>query len=144
MHATLEGGNHGGQSLALVADVGAPPAPLLKHTDFPNINHWAEDHWDNQDKKGITDLHRKPSQLTAGKCGFVQKANGGDLNAAEWKALNSATHCLFNSFQPVPESWMADSTMKQRLAIYNELISLFPFLGLCNGYWKAEKYVINQ
>ncbi|PSR85710.1 hypothetical protein PHLCEN_2v5357 [Hermanssonia centrifuga] len=138
----LQSGGHGGQSLA--SDIGAPSAPLLDRLDYPDIDHWREDDWDNRNTKGVTYLHEKPSQSTAGKCSFVQKADGGGLDPAEWKALNSTTRGLFNGLQPVPDSWMADSTMKQRLAVYDELIFRFPFLGFCNGYWKAEKYVINQ
>ncbi|THH01871.1 hypothetical protein EW026_g930 [Hermanssonia centrifuga] len=112
---------------ALLSEVGFPDPALLSRADYPQITYWSEDDWSNHCTKGVT------------------KADGTQLGEAEWKTMRRMTRAVFTGLKkPAPESWIAHSSMKQRVAVYNELIYIFPYLGLCNGYWKVEKYCINQ
>ncbi len=138
----LQNGSQGGGSL--VADVGPPEPPVLNQADYPLVTYWLEDEWAKQRSKGITPVHGQSTHSTAAKCAYIQKSDGTSLDEVEWKRLNSVTRALFNGLDPVPESWLAHSSLTQRVTVYHTLIFSFPCLGLGNGYWKAEKYCVNQ
>ncbi|PSR73896.1 hypothetical protein PHLCEN_2v10254 [Hermanssonia centrifuga] len=116
----------------------------LQRQDFPNITYWTEDEWNTRQGKGVTLLCGKSDYSTSAKCNFIQTADGKSPTEAEWKGMHNAARAAFNGLESAPDSWMANSSTKQRLAVYDTLIGSFPFLGYCNGYWKVEKYVVNQ
>ncbi len=138
----LQNGSQGGGTL--VADVGPPEPPVLNQADYPLVTYWLEDEWAKQRSKGMTLVHGQSTHSTAAKCAYIQKSDGTSLDEADWKRLNSVTRALFNGLNPVPESWLAHSSLTQRVTVYHTLIFTFPCLGFGNGYWKAEKYCVNQ
>ncbi|PSR92128.1 hypothetical protein PHLCEN_2v4773 [Hermanssonia centrifuga] len=133
-----------GGTLALASQAGFPAPPLLDRINYPDVTYWESEDWRKHGTKGVTQLRGKVDRSTAAKCAFIQKADGAELSEEEWKTMHNMARAIFNGLSAAPESWLAHSTTEQRTTVYNELMFKFPFLSFCNGYWKAEKYVINQ
>ncbi len=138
--ATLQERTRGSTTLKEVASCPVPQA--LSRRNYPLVTYWTKEDWDKRLKKAF--VPGQSDHSTAAKCPFIQKADGGPLSKAEWGRLNAFTRGVFNRLDPVPSTWMARSLVEQRISVYRTLILEFPYLGLGEGYWKAEKYVINQ